>query len=216
MNDTTIGVIAGTLVDTQMGIDFVKSKGLNAIGKAISKTPEEQTVLQVLHKKELAEIFINIANELIDKGAQSIMVYCNSLSGAIDLGYIKSKVLKKIVTPLDIYENTAKEFDKMGILAANGQSIATIENVILKNNSNCVLCGAMSIFLVKEIESGKPSSEIYNSLNIKGLVNSFERMGISALILGCTHFPFIEKEIKENTNLKIINQGDHMIKLCLM
>lgn len=47
MNSETIGVIAGTPVDTQMGISLLQSAGLAANGVAISKTPAEQTLLQV-------------------------------------------------------------------------------------------------------------------------------------------------------------------------
>ena len=42
-----IAVIAGTPVDTQMGVELLKSRGAEALGFPISRTPEEQTAFQV-------------------------------------------------------------------------------------------------------------------------------------------------------------------------
>ena len=43
----TIAVIAGTPVDTQMGVELLNGKGVEALGFPISRTPEEQTAFQV-------------------------------------------------------------------------------------------------------------------------------------------------------------------------
>ena len=42
-----IAVIAGTPVDTQMGVDLLKRKGAEGTGFPVSRTPEEQTAFQV-------------------------------------------------------------------------------------------------------------------------------------------------------------------------
>ena len=43
----TIAVIAGTPVDTQMGVELLNGKGVEALGFPVSRTPEEQTAFQV-------------------------------------------------------------------------------------------------------------------------------------------------------------------------
>lgn len=215
MNDITIGVIAGTPVDTQMGIDFIKQKGIYAIGTPSSQSPEEQFVLQVLYKKELTEIFIEISHNLISKGAKGIFVNCNSLSAAVDLDYIRSKVSVKIVTPLDIYGNCAKKHNSLAVIAANAQSLSKIEQVIMNSNPKCLPCGAASPILVNYIENGYNPKKIYDDLKIENLINSLEAMNNEALILGCTHFPYIENEIKKNTNMKVINPSNDMLNLLL-
>ena len=80
-----VGVMAGTPVDTQMGVDYIKSKGYEAIGFACSKSAPEQNEMQILHKEELLQIAINGCLDMVAKGATGIYVYCNSLSGAIDM-----------------------------------------------------------------------------------------------------------------------------------
>ena len=42
-----IAVIAGTPVDTRMGVDLITGRGAEAAGFPVSRTPEEQTAFQV-------------------------------------------------------------------------------------------------------------------------------------------------------------------------
>lgn len=80
-----IGVIAGTSVDTQFGLTFLEKKNIKGIGASVSLTPQEQTELQVLDKDTLTKIVFSKISDLKKLGAIDIMIYCNSLSGAIDL-----------------------------------------------------------------------------------------------------------------------------------
>ena len=126
-----VGVMAGTPVDTQMGVDYIKSKGYEAIGFACSKSAPEQNEMQILHKEELLQIAINGCLDMVAKGATGIYVYCNSLSGAIDMDRLKASVPVFVITPLDIYKMCAKEYRRLSVIAANGQSLAAIEKTIL-------------------------------------------------------------------------------------
>lgn len=48
MKNIKVAVIAGTPVDTQMGVDFLKSKNIDAYPYPVSKNPKEQTVFQTM------------------------------------------------------------------------------------------------------------------------------------------------------------------------
>ena len=48
-----IGVMAGTVIDTQMGVDLLKNEGFDAYGYSVSKNCYEQDKLQFLSKEEL-------------------------------------------------------------------------------------------------------------------------------------------------------------------
>ena len=87
-----LGVMAGTPVDTQMGVDYVIAKGYDAIGFACSRDAAEQNEMQILHKEELLQIAINGCLDMVKQGAEGIYVYCNSLSGAIDMDRLKKEV----------------------------------------------------------------------------------------------------------------------------
>jgi hypothetical protein len=48
-----IAVIAGTPIDTSMGVKFVEKNGFEAKGYSVSRTPEEQSLLQVVYPDKL-------------------------------------------------------------------------------------------------------------------------------------------------------------------
>ena len=208
-----IGVMAGTPVDTQMGVDYIKSKGYEALGFACSESAAVQNEMQILHKEELLQIAINGCLDMVKQGATGIYVYCNSLSGAIDMERLKATVPVFVITPLDIYKMCAKNYTRLSVIAANGQSLAGIERTILGENPECVVFGAGLLPLVVEIEAETPSEKIYDSFKLKKLTESFEAIGCDALILGCTHFPYIEKEITENIGVEVINPSDRMLEI---
>ena len=58
-----IGVIAGTPVDTQMGVDFISQKGFQAIGESTASSPKEQNLLQFLGPKKLTQKVISIIKD---------------------------------------------------------------------------------------------------------------------------------------------------------
>lgn len=208
-----IGVIAGTPVDTQMGVEYIVSKGYEAVGFACSRDASEQNEMQILHKEELLEIAINGCLGMVEQGAQGIFVNCNSLSGAIDMEKLKAEVPVCVVTPLDIYRLCAKKYSRLAVIAANGQSLSAIERTILGANPDCMVFGAGLLPLVVAIETGEPSEKIYQELKIRQLTECFEAVGCEALILGCTHFPYIEKEVRADVSTEVINPSDQMLDI---
>jgi len=207
-----LGVLAGTPVDTQMGVDYVVSKGHEAMGFACSKSAPEQNEMQILHKEELLQIAINGCLDMVKQGAEGIYVYCNSLSGAIDIDRLKKEVPVCVVPPLDIYRMCAGNYKRLSVIAANGQSLAAIERTILNANPECVVFGAGLLPLVVEIEEATAPQVIYDSFQLKKLTDSFVAIGCDAFILGCTHYPYIEKEITEGIAVEVINPSDLMLE----
>ena len=135
-----IGVIAGTPVDTQMGVDFVKKEGFEAVGYATASSPEEQNRLQFLEPKYLTLKVLDIIKDFENQGIYRIMIYCNSLSAAVDIQYIRSMQPKSlIVTPLDIYQNLATKYKKIILWAANGQCLSAIEHIFYQQNPSMIL-----------------------------------------------------------------------------
>lgn len=208
-----IGVIAGTPIDTQMGVDYILSKSIDALGFACSRSASEQNEMQILHKEELLQIAINGCLDMIQQGAQGIFVHCNSLSGAIDLEKLRAALPVSVVTPLDIYKLCAKRYDRLAVLAANGQSLSAIEHTILDANPDCMVFGAGILPLVVAIESGASPADIHESMKLKQLTDSFEAIGCDALILGCTHFPYIAEEISASVSVEVIDPSEQMLEI---
>ena len=80
----SIAVIAGTPVDTRMGVDLIKGRGGEAQGFPVSQTPEEQTAFQVGSQSAREEAVGAILDRIKDRGMDRVLVYCNSLSATID------------------------------------------------------------------------------------------------------------------------------------
>lgn len=208
-----IGVLAGTPADTQMGLDYVLSKGLDAISRPCSKSPAEQTLMQLHHPKELSDRAVLLSKEMIKEGAEGIYLYCNSMSTAIDLPYVRNKLEKDLLTPLDVYAECALLYERVFAVAANCQALSGIEQVIKSENPNCCFSGASLQVMVDMIESRVPPAEICKKLNMREFLYYFTEMGADVLVLGCTHFPYVFEEIKDAVNVPILDPAQRMLEM---
>lgn len=216
MNET-IGVIAGTPVDTQMGVDFLEGKGIKAIGYPVSKNPKEQSRLQLLEKTLLYNKVVDIVHKAKSPGINKIFVYCNSLSAAVDMDKVSKETGAFIVTPFTAYYDIGEEnFSKVLILAANGQSCAKIETILEECNKNIRMWSISALPLVEEIEKGNSEAEIYNELALKKVLSWAELNNIDGIILGCTHFPYIKNILLKNTTIPIIDPAEKMLDRLMM
>lgn len=211
MKNKKITVMAGTPTDTKMGADLLKENDFeNIIEIAISKNPAEQTVFQISSdREEKIKIFID---KMKNEGSNTLFVYCNSLSGAIDFEKIEIEKDIKIVTPMKIYREIGIKYKKVGIICANAQGLAGIEKALFSKNENIEIIGFTLLEMVKEIENGTKKEEIAKKFNFDLLVNFFENLEVEAIIIGCTHFPYVKSEIKKRTKLEVIDPALEMIK----
>ena len=96
-----IAVIAGTPVDTQMGVELLKSRGAEALGFPISRTPEEQTAFQVGAQSVREAVVGEIFDQIRTRGMNRVLVYCNSLSAAVDVHGLAALRGLRAWTPMD-------------------------------------------------------------------------------------------------------------------
>lgn len=210
------GVIAGTIVDAQMGVDLLKSNNIETIYLPLSQNCVEQSKLQYFSKDKLEDLVINKIEEATKEGSDIIFIYCNSLSCAIDYKKISKEMDIEIITPLETYMNLPKDSKNIAILTANGFSAYTIDKIISESNENKRTISVGNIGIVELIEKGLSPEEVVDKLDIKGFLKYLENIKIEeykidTLILGCTHFQYIKDEIRKNTSLKIINPSDDMV-----
>ena len=211
-----IAVMAGTPIDTEMGEDMLKeNEFLDLISFPISENPIEQTIFQT-STNDFKEKVINEKIDFMKKNDSDILfVYCNSLSGAVDFEKISRERGVKIITPLQIYFELAKEYRKIAVISANAQGLSGIENGFFKSNPEINVVGLTFLEVVKEIEKGILPEKISQKFNFDGLVKYLETLNVEAIVLGCTHFPYIIDEIRKRTNIKIINPADKMVSKIL-
>ncbi|MBU0278101.1 MULTISPECIES: aspartate/glutamate racemase family protein [unclassified Gemella] len=207
-----VAVIAGTPIDTEFGENILKEAGYkDIIGIAVSNNPVEQTIFQAA-SDEYKELHINkILLSLKNKSCSNLFVYCNSLSGAVDFKKLAKKNAINVVTPLNVYEDMANKFNKVAVLAANAQGLAGIEKVMMTKNPNLVFIGFTFLEMVKSIEKKEDISKIARDFKFKELTELIELYKVEKIILGCTHFPYIEKELAKYTNIDILNPAKYML-----
>ncbi len=211
-NVAKIGVIAGTPVDTQMGVDFIIKKGLDAVGCSTAANPKEQNLLQFLKPDALTKKVLKIIQDFEKRNIFRTMIYCNSLSAAVDIKYLQDTQPKSlIVTPLDIYKKLALRYKKIALWAANGQCLSAIEHIFYKQNPSINIMGISMLPVIKAIEEGEPAELIIDKYGLVSL--GVERFNADGLILGCTHLPYLQSELLKNLSVPIIDPAEEMLKL---
>ncbi len=207
-----IGIIAGTPIDTQMGVDLIKKKGFEAEGVHTATNPAEQTVLQFLYPNLLTQKVIEIISDLEIKGIYRTIIYCNSLSSAIDLEEVRVKKPKTLlITPLDIYGRLAKNYTSIMLWAANAQSLAGIEKVFYEHNPSIQILGLSMLPVVEAIEKLSLPQDIIEQFNMSSIGPRLPQ--IEALVLGCTHFPYLKDKL--SVSFEIIDPAEKMLEVLL-
>lgn len=207
-----VGVVAGTPVDTQMGIEFLSENGVKSAGYPISQNAKEQSKLQLLSKETLYKEVIKTIEKAKLDGINIIFLYCNSLSAAVDMEKISKETNIYIVTPFSAYTEFGRDYSSLLILAANGQSCGKIESILEENNDCIKIWSISALPLVEEIETGNLKSVIFKDLNLEFILKWAELNEIEGIILGCTHFPYISKIFREKTTIPILDPAEKMLQ----
>ena len=208
-----VGVIAGSQVDTQMGVEVLNVRGIETYAYPAAKAAREQTEFQM----QSSEVRTNRIQRLIQSaqsdGMNAMMIYCNSLSSTVDMEMLSRKLGIKIVTPLMAYACYAKQYQVLSVLAGNNQGLAGIERAILQSNLSCTVVGASLLPMVVEIEAQTLPEQIVEKFHLMSLFEFFESAGAEAFILGCTHFPYIRRVLDEKVRIPILDPADKMYEL---
>lgn len=196
-----VAVFAGTPVDTEMGVELLKQRGYETLSYPMASTPQEQTLMQYYSQEELEKLFFSGVQEAIDNNVEAIFIYCNSLSVAVNYNKISQELQIPIITPIESYQNIAQEYSSVALLAANSFSAYRIDELLRKANPHLhtVTFGMMN--LVEAIERGECAEKIMEKLHLRGLLNYLagivqEGDKIEAVLLGCTHFPYMMEEFQ--------------------
>ena len=206
-----IAVMAGTPMDTKLGVDLLKENGFDqTISVPISKNPVEQTTFQALEDEE-REQYIRSVIDGLKNDIDAVFVYCNSLSSVVDFDRLSTEHNIKIVTPMQMYRNLGLEYKYLAVMAANSHGLTGVENNLYVSNPSLRVLGLSMLELVKAIEEENSPEGIVKDFNFEVLFNYFEQTKVEAVVLGCTHFPYIKKELEKITKLPIIDVGVFMI-----
>ena len=198
-------VMAGTPVDTRMGMDCLAAHGLDGLFCPVSKDPNQQTAFQISSTEEkVAAVTTLLRTAQETYGCEKAFIYCNSLSGSVDFGPI---------TPLDVYRLLAPRYHSLAVIAANAQGTAGIERTLLTANPKLTLRSTGLLPVVLSIEAGEAPEALVARHHLPELCSWYEQAGAEALVLGCTHFPYFKDALTRQIHLPILDPAEEMVHL---
>ena len=210
-----IAVLAGTPVDTRMGVAYLEERGLPGAPFPLSGDPREQTAFQHAPAADKRRQALAVLRGAMAQGCRRAFVYCNSLSGAVDFPALAEETGLRIVTPLDVYRLLAPRYHRLAVIAANAQGLSGIEGVLLQANPQLDLLGACSLPVVLSVEAATEPGRLVEQHHLMDLAAWFAGCGAEALVLGCTHFPHFKDALAERTALPLVDPAEEMVRMLL-
>lgn len=158
-----------------------------------------------------------ITGWLIGQGAQIIVVACHSAS-ATSADYLKRKYKD---TPIFDMTSFLKEdilnlplHKKIGVIGTPGTiKSGSYEKKLTKLNSGLKIFSKSCPLFVPLVEEGWTDNKIAIEV-AKTYLTPLEEKGVDVLVLGCTHYPLLEKTIKSIMGkvVSIVNPAESVAK----
>lgn len=143
----------------------------------------------------------NITKFLIEQDCKVIVIACNTASSNA-LNEIKSVAEEFDIPVLDVITPVAEKvaysfFQKIGVIATK----ATVDSGVYKKsirkfNRHIKVQEFATPMLVPLIEEGLTNTKVSKAA-VENYMSNKKLNNIDSIILGCTHYPLIEKEIKD-------------------
>ena len=206
-------VLAGTPVDSAMGVGVLERHGLTGRAFPLAEDPWQQTAFQLSDPAEKTAAVRRVLEGVREQGCRRAFVYCNSLSAAVDFPPLASETGMRIVTPLEVYRALAPRYRRLGLIAANAQGLAGIERTLYAANPTLELLGSCLLPVVVDIEAGLDPAELVERHHLPDLAEWMRRCGMEALVLGCTHFPYFKDALAVRTSLPLLDPAEEMVRL---
>ncbi len=157
-----------------------------------------------------------IADFLLSKKCKLIVIACNTASAAARKStaeHVKNVVVLNVIDPVVDYVSTHFNKSTIGLIGTKGTINSRVyPKAIQKKNSKIKTNSLATPLLAPMIEEGFFNNNISKTV-ISAYLEKSSLQNIDALILGCTHYPLIQKEIetvykKKKQKVKILNSAD--------
>lgn len=183
--------------------------GLTVLKTLIKKIPNNEYVYYGDTKnlpygnksiEELKSLSSNIIEFLLNKKVDMIVIACGTVSSNLS-SYLREKYDIKIIdiiSPVINYLNNSN-YNNIGIIATQ----ATINSKIFSRNINKNIKEVACPMFVPIIENNK----IYELNNyFKEYLENLKDCDL--IVLGCTHYPLIKKQINEYLNIELLDMSE--------
>lgn len=159
-----------------------------------------------------------IASFLLSKNCKAIVIACNTAS-SLALDKVK-KICKSNIPVFDVIHPVADHFQSnhtgshIGIIGTKGTiSSGIYKRFILQRNDSLRVTSMSTPLLAPMIEEGFTNSPISKAV-INEYLSREEFLGINSIVLGCTHYPLIKKEIVDfyEGNIEVIDSANLVVR----
>ncbi len=167
-------------------------------------------------KSSIQKYSAEIAKFLLEQNCKAIVIACNTAS-ASSLVTLREQLpegfpLYDVIHPVVEYVSKNYSNKLVGVIATKGTTNARIYPKLIKLANNQVDVTSLATpLLAPMIEEGFFNNNISSSI-IASYLDKKNLLPIQALVLACTHYPIIEKEIKKlytktSKNVDVINSA---------
>ncbi len=86
---------------------------------------------------------------------------------------------------------------------------------MMRTNPDITILHASVSRVAIDIEAGLQAEEIIRRNHLDLLLRYFEACGCEALVLGCTHFPYVAEALARYTALPLLDPAEEMVRQLL-
>jgi len=206
---------------------FDSGVGGLTVAKTISQVLPNETIIyfgDTAHlpygdksKESIQNYSIKITQLLIEKGCKAIVIACNTASAHAFSTLTEKFPNTPIINVVDpTVELCTKKYPngKIGVIATKGTVKSRVyPRKIQKINPKTQVPQNATPLLVPMIEEGYFNNNISKTI-IHSYLSNKNFKNIDALILGCTHFPLIKKEVESyfKKNVEVIDSASVVAK----
>ncbi|MBQ7333471.1 MAG: glutamate racemase [Clostridia bacterium] len=147
--------------------------------------------------------------KLLSLGAEKILIACCTASAAYPyLSESEKQVCVPIIMPAAKRAVEISKTKRIGVIATERTvKEKAFRKAIIKLSPKAKIFELETQLFVSLVENGARDSKLTENekLEITRTLSPLRDKGIDTLILGCTHFPHIEKEIRQVLGVKTVN-----------
>jgi len=203
-----VAVVAGTPYDSGLGCDLLRAAGVPASPHAMAASPDEQDSLQYEQPGALDAAFHRRLGDLRERGTELAMLFCNSLSAVVD----HDRAALPVLSPITVYRELATRVRSSFVVTGNANAMLGVERTVRRADPAHRVLGVSDPGLVRGIEAGDPEAAFHNS-HLPTTLRLAERLGLSTVVLACTHFTAVLPQVTAACDLPVVDVGTRLVEL---
>lgn len=209
----TLAIVADTAVDTAMGAAFFHARGYETLSFPTARTAEACAAFFRQPPEAVRAHVAGLLRQAIASGAEAVVVYANTLCANVDMEQLGRELSIPVFTPFQVYRQLGTRYRSLAVWAASAEALVGIEGCLKARAPGLQMQGYCRLALAAQIEAGLSPSAIAEAGGLAELARVAARSGAEAILLGCTHFPYLLPALEGLTSLPVIDPAEELLRL---